>query len=153
MQPTARPGSVFGDPAFGSRTATADQSHGWVPLGGQQQAGSGTPSTNPCESVTDGRDFVARHNAVVTTRSYHGTPSNTPVYPGSNYLYSSADEHIVSFGGDATEARTAFAGARQILAAKVKGSHVAWMTIGFEQGDTSTGGDAAILASMAARLP
>ena len=35
----------------------------------------------------------------------------------------------------------------------VKGPHVAWMMIDFEHGDTSTDGDAAILARMAARLP
>lgn len=182
--------------------ATADQSHGWVPFGDQQQSTSSSPSANLCKSVTDGEDFVALPNAVVTTRSYHGSPSTTPVYPGSNYLYSGAYEHIVSFDAFAKDApavaKTAFVWSRQILMdhgcqfrdssgaqvtrkikiatqtdtgfsllatdtpgttsythlyCVIKGSHVAWMTIGFEQGDTSTGGDAAILASMAARLP
>jgi len=197
----AIPASAWLDPSQ-IPFATADQSHGWVPLGGQQQSTSGSPSAFLCKSVTDGEDFVALPNAVVATRSYHGSPSTTPVYPGSNYLYSGADEHIVSFdssGTDApTAARTAFVWSRQILVdhgcqfkdgsgaqvtrkikiatqtdtefsllatdtpgttsythlyCVIKGSHVAWMTIGFEQGDTSTAGDAAILASMAARLP
>jgi hypothetical protein len=184
--------------------ATADQSHGWVPFGGQQETTSSHPSGNQCESVTEGADFVARQNAVITTRSYHGSPSTTPVYPGSNYLYSSADEHIISFDGPPSDApavaRTSFGWSKQILMSHgcqftdgsgarvtrkikittpdvttslallatdttasgtsyehlycvVKGSHVAWMVIGFEHGDTSTDGDSAILASMAARLP
>jgi hypothetical protein len=197
----AIPASAWLDPSQ-IPFATADESHGWVPFGGQQQSTSSSPSAFLCKSVTDGEDFVALPNAVVTTRSYHGSPSTTPVYPGSNYLYSGADEHIVSFDGSTqdapTVAKTAFVWSRQILVdhgcqfkdgsgaqvtrqikiavqtdtgfsllatdtpgttsythlyCVIKGSHVAWMTIGFEQGDTSTDGDAAILASMAARLP
>ncbi|MEY9931043.1 hypothetical protein ABH926_005690 [Catenulispora sp. GP43] len=177
--------------------ATADRSHGWVPFGGQQEAPSGKKPANLCAAIDDGEDLVAQDGADVLTRSYHGTPSTTPVYPGSNYLYSSADEHIVSFPGGAEQAQAAFTSARVVIGLHgcqfadgsggqtrrkltvgattdtgfsllatdtpgpsyehlycvIKGSHVAWMMINFEQGDTATGGDAAILASMAARLP
>ena len=177
--------------------STADRSHGWVPFGGQQEAPSGQKPANLCAAIQDGEDLVTQDGADVLTRSYHGSPSTTPVYPGSNYLYSGADEHIVSFPGGAGQAQAAFASARVVtmlhgcqfkdgsgeqtrrtitvgaetdtgfsllatdtpgpsyehLYCVIKGSHVAWMMIGFEQGDTSMGGDAAILATMAARLP
>jgi hypothetical protein len=131
------------------------------------------------------------------TRSYHGTPSTTPVYSGSNYLYSSADENILTFPDGAGEARMAFEWSKQVTGAHgcqfkdgsgaqvtrktqvgavtdsgfsvvatdtpgpsyvhlycvIKGSHVAWLVISFEQGDPSTDGDAAILAALAKPLP
>ena len=178
--------------------ATADLSHGWVPFGGQQQAPGSAPVADLCAAITDGDGFVGGGSGtVIMTRSYHGSPPNAPVYPGSNYLYSGADEHIVTFPGGPEQARSAFDAAKKITVARgcqfkdgsgeqttrtikvgtvtdaefsilatdmpgpsydhlycvVKGSHVAWMMIDFEKGDTSTGGDAAILAAMAARLP
>lgn len=194
--PGTLPGTAWLDAAqipFG----TADQSHGWVPLGSQQESLSGGPERDLCSVLQEDGHFVGQFGATIMTRSYHGSPSNTPVYPGSNYLYSSADENILTFPDGAGQAQMAFMWAKQatlahgcqfkdgsgaqvtrkikvgtvtdsgfsILATDtpgpsyvhlycvVKGAHVAWMWIGFEQGDTSTEDDAAILTTLANSLP
>jgi hypothetical protein len=94
--------------------ATADESQGWVPMGIQQEAASGPAATNLCEAVTDGGDFVGATGATILTRAFHGSPPHTPVYSGSNYLYSSANQNIVSFPNGPAQAQAAFQAAEQV---------------------------------------
>jgi hypothetical protein len=200
--PTALPGSAWlsvTEIPFG----TADLSHGWYLMNGQTGRPGAAPATDLCASATggfvNGKDagsIVNGTDATDLTRAYHGTPSTTPVYPGSNYLYSSADQDIFTFPS-AERAQAAFAYAKQVTGQHscrfkdgsgeqtsrtvqvgtvtgsgfslllkdepgpsyehvyfvVKGTHVSTLMVGFEQGDTSTGGDAAVLAAMAEHLP
>jgi hypothetical protein len=188
------PGSAWLD-ASRIPFSTADKSHaGWFQMNGQQSGPGAAPATDLCASAAGG--IVNGTDATDASRFYHGTPLTTPVYPGSNYLYSSAGQDIFTFPS-ADRAKAAFAYAQQVTGkhscqfkdssgtqtsrtVKVgtttasgfsllltdepgpsyehvyvvaKGVHVSTLMVNFEQGDTSTGGDAAILASMAAKLP
>lgn len=191
--PTAVPGSAWLD-AKQIPFGTADLSNGWFLMNGQQSKPGVAPATDLCAAAMGG--IVGGTDATDLTRSYHGTPSTTPVYQGSNYLYSSADQDIFTFPS-AARAQAAFAYAKQVTAQHscqfkdgsgeqtsrtvevgtvtgtgfslllkdepgpsyehvyfvVKGTHVSTLMVSFEQGDTSTGGDAAVLAAMAGRLP
>ncbi|MEZ0113507.1 hypothetical protein ABH920_007540 [Catenulispora sp. EB89] len=175
--------------------STADKSQGgWFQMNGQQSGPGAAPATDLCASAMNG--IVNGKDATDASRYYHGTPLNTPVYAGSNYLYSSAEQDIFTFPS-ADRSKAAFAYAQQVTGKHscefkdgsgtqtsrtitvgtttgsgfsllltdkpgpsyehvyvvVKGAHVSTLWINFEQGDTSTGGDAAILATMAAKLP
>ena len=190
----ALPGSAWLD-ASQIPFATADESHGgWFLMADQQSSPGAAPATDLCASATGG--IVNGTDAITASRDYHGTPLNTPVYPGSNYLYSGAIQDIVTFPS-ADQATAAFDYAQKVTATHscqfkdysgtqtsrtitvgtttasgfsllvtdkpgpsydhvyfvVKGTHVSTLMIDFEHGDTSTGGDAAVLASMAAKLP
>ncbi|MEY9860154.1 hypothetical protein ABH935_005790 [Catenulispora sp. GAS73] len=173
---------------------TADKSHGWFQMNGQQSSPGAAPATDLCASAD--RGLVNGTDATDASRTYHGTPPTTPVYPGSNYLYSGATQDIFTFPS-AARAQSAFDHAHQVTGKTgcqfkdysgsdttrtitvgattasgfsllltdkpgpsyehvyivVKGVHVSTLMVDFEQGDTSTGGDAAILAALAAHLP
>jgi hypothetical protein len=190
---TALPDSAWLSPTqipFG----TADKSHGWFQMPNQQPTHGDDPEKDLCASVYGG--IVNSKEATVAVRAYHGTPTDVPVYAGSNYLYSGANQDIATFP-TADKAKTAFEYAKQVTkqvscqfkdgsgeqtarTLKVgavtdsgfsvladdnsgssymhvyfvlKGTHVATLEVDFEKGDTSTSGDAAVLAAMAARLP
>lgn len=190
---TVLPGSAWLD-AKQIPFATADRSHGWFLMNGQQSSPGVAPATDLCAAATGG--IVGGTDTTDLTRMYHGTPSTTPVYAGSNYLYSSANQDVFPFPSVA-RAQAAFAYAKQVTGQHscqfkdssgeqtsrtvevgtvggsgfslllkdepgpsyehvyvvVKGTYVSTLMVNFEQGDTSTGGDAAILAAMAGRLP
>ncbi|WP_194908551.1 hypothetical protein [Catenulispora rubra] len=187
------PGSAWLD-ATQIPFGTADKSHGWYQMNGQQSAPGAAPTADLCASAD--RGIVNGTDATDASRIYHGTPTTTPVYPGSTYLYSGANQDIFTFPS-AARAQSAFDHAHQatgktscqfkdyagtdttrtvtvgtdtatgfslLLTDKpgptythmyfvVKGVHVSTLMVSFKQGDSSTGGDAAILASMAAKLP
>jgi len=154
------------------------------------------PATDLCASVEMGMGIVNGKDATVASHMFHGTPTNTPVDPRTNYLYSGADQHIITFPS-ADRAKAAFDYAKQVTAQHgctfkdtsgvrttrtitvgavtasgfsiliddkpgpsyehayfvLKGTHVTTLIIGFEHGDSTTAGDAAVLSAMTARLP
>lgn len=193
LPPGVIPGSAWLD-ATQIPFGTADKSHGWFQMPGQQSGPGAAPAADLCAEA--GAGIVNGTDATSASRSYHGTPSSVPVYPGSTYLYSGADQDIVTFPS-ADRAKAAFDYAHQVTGKTscrfkdpsgvqtsrtvkvgtdtatgfsllltdepgpsyehvyivLKGTHVSTLMVNFEQGDTSTGGDAAILAAMAGRLP
>lgn len=108
--PNTLPGSAWLDLSeipFG----TADLSHGWVQMGSQETGPGAAPSTRLCQDA----DYAILNgpDATIASRPYHGTPmSGPPLYPGSNYLYSSATQNIATFPS-ADRAAAAFQYARQ----------------------------------------
>ncbi|GAA1988821.1 hypothetical protein [Catenulispora subtropica] len=108
--PDAIPDSAWLD-ALQIPFATADKSHGWYQMGTTPpQPGDDQPS-DLCSSA--GLDIVTGKDATIAEHMFHGTPDTTPAYPGSNYLYSGANQSIATFP-TAERARAAFTTAKQL---------------------------------------
>ncbi|NUR27235.1 MAG: hypothetical protein HOV83_15540 [Catenulispora sp.] len=94
--------------------ATADKSHGWYQMALQPpEPGSATSPTDLCGAA--GHDVASTKEAMVAVHSFHGTPSEIPVNPVTNYLYSGASQEIVTFPS-AESAAAGFARARGVMA-------------------------------------
>jgi hypothetical protein len=91
--------------------AAADESRGWLSLGSQPPGPGADVTTDLCAAAEN--DLAAERDATVTSHAFHGTPTNTPVYAGSNYLYSSADQSIATFP-TADRAAAGFDHAKQV---------------------------------------
>lgn len=93
---------------------TADRSlAGWVILGRNPSTGlHNVPPSDLC--AFGAKDIVSEAGAVASAgQDYHGTPQNTPDYPGTDYLYSSAEETIRTYK-DASTAQGVFTAARHV---------------------------------------
>jgi hypothetical protein len=93
---------------------TADKSlEGWVTMG--RDPATGLHNIPPSDLCAFGaQDIVSEAGAVGSAgQQYHGTPQNTPDYPGTTYLYSGADETIRTYQ-DAPTAQGVFTAARHV---------------------------------------
>lgn len=93
---------------------TADQSaDGWVPMSPLPPSQGTAPPTDLCSGGPGG--LVDGVGSMANQFMWHGSPKNTPVYQGSTYLYSSAQETVHTFP-TASAALSAFTYAKGVQA-------------------------------------